>query len=324
MCSDLNERLANTRAQRECVVELGREIARLEAELKASRAEARTLDQRLVRQRARVRDLSGWGWAGWLAPRRARRAARLALAREALARTERAHEVCARAMDRLSTELDEHQAERAALGDVTSRHRELMAQKLAALHDRSDVASSSVRDLMLRIEQAQADAAVTAQAISAADRALRELHQLADLLDGAQSWGWLDAVMGGALWDVGKYRRIRQAHAAIPQARECLRRLRQSLAVVPARLDLGAASKHLRRSAVRLEVGAMVGFADLAVDQLLVDALVQRKILRARERTDAVTARVRRIVSSLRRERKRLAEEAAELEAKRDAQLEIS
>lgn len=125
------------------------------------------------------------------------------------------------------------------------------------------------------------------EAIAAGHRALDALAEAADSLDSAKRWGIVDILGGGLITSVIKHSRLGDANHALADAREEIRAFTREISDVR---DL-----HL----LNAEVGGLNAFFDIAMDNTLVDLLVQKDISDAEDRVEEAAAWVREAIARL-------------------------
>lgn len=125
------------------------------------------------------------------------------------------------------------------------------------------------------------------EAIAAGHRALDALAEAADSLDSAKRWGIVDILGGGFVTSMVKHSRLGDANHELAHAREEIRAFTREISDVR---DL-----HL----LNAEVGGLNAFFDIAMDNTLVDLLVQKDISDAEDRVEEATAWVREAISRL-------------------------
>lgn len=115
------------------------------------------------------------------------------------------------------------------------------------------------------------------EAIAAADVALEHLESAADQLNRAGGWGIVDMLGGSIFTSLIKQGHISDAQDEIDEAKEALRAFARELRDVDASAGLN------------VEVGRFLGFADVFLDGIIADWLVQSKIDRAKQQVaDAI------------------------------------
>ena len=133
-----------------------------------------------------------------------------------------------------------------------------------------------------------------AQAIDAGERALTSLRDAQRQLDSAGNWGLFDMLGGGTFTSLVKHMKLGGASDCMEQARRDMERFERELRDVTlcANLDL--------------DTGGFLAFADMFMDNVFADVLVQRKISQARKHVGEAVRQVESIVAALRRKYREL------------------
>ncbi|MBR1408676.1 MAG: hypothetical protein IJ573_07275 [Clostridia bacterium] len=128
------------------------------------------------------------------------------------------------------------------------------------------------------------------EALEAADTALHHLESADMLLRSSGRWGWLDMLGGGLIVSLLKHGEMSDARRELQAAQDAVRAFGRELKDVQGIMD------------VNLETGDFLGFADVFFDGLLADALMQRRIEKARDSIAAAQRRIREIRPLLEKE----------------------
>ena len=133
-----------------------------------------------------------------------------------------------------------------------------------------------------------------AQAIDAGEHALTSLRDAQRQLDSAGNWGLFDMLGGGTFTSLVKHMKLGGASDCMEQARRDMERFERELRDVTlcANLDL--------------DTGGFLAFADMFMDNVFADVLVQRKISQARKQVGEAVRQVESIVAALRRKYREL------------------
>ena len=124
-------------------------------------------------------------------------------------------------------------------------------------------------------------------AIRAANEALEHLHEAADQLGSAESWGIFDMLGGGILATAAKHSRIDDAMDEVEAAQSAISLFSKKLAV----LSKSAASDQ--------GIGDFLKFTDYVGGGILADYLVQRKIYQLQTIVEQTITEVEKIKSRL-------------------------
>lgn len=112
------------------------------------------------------------------------------------------------------------------------------------------------------------------EAIVAANEALEHLRAAADELNSAGRWGMVDMMGGGFFTSAIKHGRLSNAQDEIQEAKRALKRFSRELRDVDE--DAG----------LNVEVGGLLGFFDVFMDNPLSDLLVQSRIGEVQEQLE--------------------------------------
>ncbi len=124
-------------------------------------------------------------------------------------------------------------------------------------------------------------------AIRAANEALEHLHEAADQLGSAESWGIFDMLGGGILATAAKHSRIDDAMEEVEAAQSAISLFSKKLAV----LSKSAAGDQ--------GIGDFLKFTDYVGGGILADYLVQRKIYQLQTIVEQTITEVEKIKSRL-------------------------
>ncbi len=125
------------------------------------------------------------------------------------------------------------------------------------------------------------------EAIDAGNRALSSLRDALDNLNSAKKWGIWDIFAGGFLSTVVKNTKMDQAKQNMEQAKHDLKNFSTELNDVNM-------SCHLD-----IETGDFLYFADLFFDGIVVDWMVQDRIIQATQQVEEAIRRVEEILKQL-------------------------
>ena len=124
------------------------------------------------------------------------------------------------------------------------------------------------------------------EAIAAANDALAHLERAADKLDDARRWGLVDMLGGGFVTSLLKYRGVDDAQDEVNAAK---RALQVFVGEVEDIEDVG----------LNVELGGLLQFTDLFLDNVLTDWIAQRRIDDAVRQVDRAMLEVERVRDQL-------------------------
>ena len=128
------------------------------------------------------------------------------------------------------------------------------------------------------------------EAWEAGNRALQSLKAAKQYLDSARNWGIWDMIGGGFISSLVKRDKLHDAQYQMDKAKSDLQMFTRELGDVSGfgQLDI--------------EINDFIGYADLLLDNFLVDWMMQDRINQARQQVDEIVFRVEQIVIRLQRE----------------------
>ena len=124
------------------------------------------------------------------------------------------------------------------------------------------------------------------EAIVAANDALDRLERAADKLDDTRRWGMVDMLGGGFVTSLLKYRGIDDAQDAINAAKRALQ-------VFVGELD------DVEGVGLNVELGGLLQFTDLFLDNVIADWIAQRRIDDAQYQVARAISEVERVRDQL-------------------------
>ncbi|MEF3303787.1 hypothetical protein [Paenibacillus sp. GYB003] len=207
----------------------------------------------------------------------------------------------------------EHAEAGAALADVRladDEYAALLREKEAMLQAHSPETARLLDGLERDAADSAAKLSELREAVSAGGAALSLLRRAEASMGKAEGWGTWDMIGGGTISTYVKHGHIDDARQTVQQAQRKLRLFEKELA------DLG------RHSALRIDIGGGLEFADYFFDGLIADWIVQGKIERSLGHIRSVRTKMETIVAGL--ERELAAEEAtlASLRTRRTSLIE--
>lgn len=194
-----------------------------------------------------------------------------------------------------------------ALGDLDRRAADLLFAKEAALRARGGEKARRLDSAGEKIGELQNAAREIDEAIAAGRAAADALGSAGDALRGARSWGVFDMVGGGLIATYAKHSNIDKGRMWAERAQQHLRHFARELE------DVALSGKDLA-----VDVGDFLRFSDYFFDGLIVDWMVQRRILEAMERVESTRRSVGRLLVDLEQRAKdarRLLDEAQQQRA---------
>ncbi len=129
------------------------------------------------------------------------------------------------------------------------------------------------------------------EAVRAGEKALISLGDATRQLESARNWGIWDMIGGGLISSMIKHSRLNDASSCLEKAQMDLKIFRKELKDISDLSQMG------------IDIGGFLSFADIFLDGIVADWMVQRKIDEAREQVDRVIMRVESLVRELKAEK---------------------
>lgn len=127
------------------------------------------------------------------------------------------------------------------------------------------------------------------EAVRAGEQALASLHDVESKLESAGGWGLFDMLGGGFVSGMMKRSRLEDAQSLMRAAQRDLKTFERELKDITIDLDLG------------IDIDDFLGFADLFMDGVVADYLIQRRIKQAQKQTKDAIRLVESLLTALRR-----------------------
>ena len=125
------------------------------------------------------------------------------------------------------------------------------------------------------------------EAIRAGDKALISLRLAQEKLSSAKNWGILDILGGGLITNMVKHSKINDASSYLREAKDSLRVFQRELKDIP---DF---------TALEIDIGSFLLFADFFFDGFIADYMVQTKISDAKDKINEAIIRVESLLREL-------------------------
>ncbi len=175
----------------------------------------------------------------------------------------------------------------AALGDVDSQYREILAEKEEMISQQGGDTAQKLASLSEHAAAVRADITELNEAIAAGKAAMEGLERVIDSLRSAKNWGTVDMIGGGLIATAVKHSRLDSARESIHQLQHALRNFQRELA------DVGAATD------LEVDIGSFATFADYFFDGLIVDWMVQSRINNSLDTALDAGRRVQSVLANL-------------------------
>jgi hypothetical protein len=285
----ISNELVQARGDARRLEKLNRDLQAARQELVHEQARARELADRLTGEERDVHRLEGHSLRRWLIDLAGRRKDELDRERREAAAAKLQHDVAYNVARGLAGEVARLEAEVMALGDPYVRYQAALAEKERFHTERGDALGQRLLEVAARRADALADRRELDEAIEAGNEVLEHLSGLATTLRRASDFGMWDLIGGGAFVTMTKHGYIDDARSIAAGLQSKLLRFDRELADVAAG-GLGVGEVNL---------GLGWRFADVFLDGILPDFLVQTRIASARDTVDDTAAYVQAMLEWL-------------------------
>ena len=200
--------------------------------------------------------------------------------------------------DRLLQRLDQ-------LTGVEAESQLLLSEKERLLRELNQPVVNELLVFSEQIAHLGSEAKEIAEAIAAGNDVIAGLEQVIQSLESAENWGTWDIFGGGLLSTAVKHSRIDEARNEISDVQAKMSQFKRELADVQKSVDL------------QINIGELESFADFFFDGLIIDWIVQSKIVQSLEQSETVKDRVIEAVRELKDLREITQNKIREAEEKR-------
>ena len=273
MLAELSAQLTKTIEQKRLKKKLEGDLRALEAELQGTDSRLATLGAQLEKEKIDVQKLERTSLTTLFYTMLGSREAQLEKERQELLSAQLKYQQTKYQVEYLEWERVSLKERLEKLGNIEAKYEALLSEKEALLRESNRALASEL------IENAEQSAILAsevkelAEALQAGKDVLLSLEKVLDALESAKSWGTWDMFGGGFLSTAVKHNRIDQARDGIHEVQAKLNSLERELADVRERIEL------------KIDIGEFETFADFFFDGLIVDWVVQSKIVESLERS---------------------------------------
>ena len=273
MLAELSAQLTKTIEQKRLKKKLEGDLRALEVELQGTDSRLATLGAQLEKEKIDVQKLERTSLTTLFYTMLGSREEQLEKERQELLSAQLKYQQTKYQVEYLEGERVSLKERLEKLGNIEAKYEALLSEKEALLRESNRALASEL------IENAEQSAIIAsevkelAEALQAGKDVLSSLEKVLDALESAKSWGTWDMFGGGFLSTAVKHNRIDQARDGIHEVQAKLNSLERELADVRERIEL------------KIDIGEFETFADFFFDGLIVDWVVQSKIVESLERS---------------------------------------
>lgn len=283
----LNEQLAQVRAQIAERDRLARALERAEMALEGEHKNLKTLESSFHKENADVQRLEGSSLVGLFLAVMGRKETRLEEERQELLGVKLKYDNCQKRVETLERDARDLRERLGSDEGLKTVYQALLNEKELLLRQEPGEAARQLDALAASLSNERAAQRELDEAVRAGKDARDGLRKVVEALESAARWGNMDLLGGGLLVSSVKHSRLDEAHHAVQEAQTLLLRFDRELADVSGQVGLD------------FESGGLTAFADIFIDNLLVDLLVQSRITESLEAAQSMLARVDELAGRL-------------------------
>jgi hypothetical protein len=191
------------------------------------------------------------------------------------------------------------------LKDVDSEYESLLSEKEQLLRQSNKPVASELVGYSETIANLNSEVKEISEAIIAGNDVISGLEQVIESLGSAEGWGTWDMLGGGLISTAIKHSRIDDARMGVNDVQTKMSQFKRELADVRKNAEL------------QIEIGELETFADFFFDNLIVDWVVQSKIVDSLEQSKALKNVIGQAVDELENQKKNAQEKINDLQEKR-------
>ena len=190
-------------------------------------------------------------------------------------------------LNALNQDADRLNYEIGKLENIDAEYAAVLQEKEKYLLDNNQAAAQEIMDVAEEIATKLSEIKEIEEALTAGHSVLSGLDQVIDNLQQARNWGTWDMLGGGLISSLVKHDRIDDARDSVEHVQVELLRFKRELADVH------------QSSEIRVDITSLERFADLFLDGLIIDWVVQSKINQSLEEAVKMRFHIVDIVDTL-------------------------
>jgi len=159
------------------------------------------------------------------------------------------------------------------LAGIESEYELLLSEKEQLLRQSNQAKASELIEISEQAANLNSEVREITEAIQAGKDVISSVEQVVDSLESAANWGTWDMLGGGLLSTAVKHSRIDDARSAVNDVQAKMSQFARELADVRKNIEL------------QIDIGELASFADFFFDGLIVDWIVQSKIVDSLEQS---------------------------------------
>lgn len=272
MLRDLSLRLSKAVESKGLKQRLEQDLRSVEAELQQKSAQFAALEAQLEKEKVDVEKLERTSLSALFYSVLGSREEQLEKERQELLSAQLRYRQIKRQVESLQQEQHSLRRRLGPLAGIESEYELLLAEKEVLLRGENQTVARELFELSEQMANLNAETKELTEAIAAGSDVLSSLGNVIESLENAKSWGTWDMLGGGMISTAIKHSKIDEARDAIHAVQPMMGRFQRELADVRENVDL------------QIDIGEFTSFADYFFDGLIVDWIVQSKIVESLER----------------------------------------
>ena len=273
MIQELSIRLSKIIKQKRLKNKLEQDLRTVEIELQDQSARFASLSIKLVKEKVDVEKLERTSLTALFSSVLGSREQQLEKERQELLSAQLSYQQTKHQVEFLEKERNSLLQQLDRLADVESEYELLLSEKEHLLCQSNQAVAYELIELSEQIANFNSEIKEITEAISAGKSVISSLEQLIESLESAKNWGTWDLLGGEFLATAIKHSKIDDARKGINDVQTKMSQLTRELADVRKSVEL------------QIDITELASFADFFIDGLIVDWIVQSKIVDSLEQS---------------------------------------
>lgn len=305
MLQDLSARLTRIVEQKRLKKKLEQELGAVEKEFQDKSTRLESLSTQLEKEKVDVEKLERTSLTALFYSVLGSHEQQLEKERQELLSAQLLYQQTKHQAEFLKQERDSLIAQLDRLKSVDSEYELLLAEKERYLRQSNQLVAGELVGLSETTAHLNSELKEISEAIAAGNNVISGLEQVIQSLESAEGWGTWDMLGGGLISTAIKHSRIDDARMGVNDVQTKMSQFKRELADVRKNAEL------------QIEIGELETFADFFFDNLIVDWVVQSKIVDSLEQSKALTSVIAQALEELENQKKITQSKMNDLHAKR-------
>jgi chromosome segregation ATPase len=287
MLQELSSRLSNIIEQKKLKKKLEQDLHATKTELRDKSVRLESLTVQLDKEKVDVEKLERTSLTALFYSILGSREQQLEKERQELLSAQLLYQQTKRQVEFLEQEQNSLLQQLDKLQNVDSEYGLLLSEKERFIQQSNQTIASELLEFSEQIANLNSEVKEINEAIIAGDSAILALDQVIESLESAENWGTWDMLGGGFIITAIKHARIDDARSGIEDVQIKMSQFTRELADVQKSIEL------------KINIGELSTFADYFFDSLIVDWIVQEKIVDSLENSKKAKKTISQVVKEL-------------------------